>query len=70
MEPLSDQVVGLELTASTTCERRRLVVVFRLGVQGASRPRTGPSPPELLLDRSEVTIAEPPLPDASGPRAH
>ena len=38
-------------------------------MQGASRPRTGLSPPEQIARRSDV-IAEPPLPDASGPRAH
>src|SRR5262245_33896571 len=40
-----------------------------LGVQGATRPRRGLSPPEQIATRSDV-IAEPPLPDASGPRAH
>ena len=39
-----------------------------LGVQGASRPRRGLSPPEQIARRSDV-VAEPPSPDASGPRA-
>lgn len=41
---------------------------IRLGLQGASCPRIGPSPQEQIARRSDVT-AEPPLPDASGPRA-
>jgi hypothetical protein len=38
------------------------------GVQGASRPRRGPSPPEERFDQRFATN-EPPTPDASGPRA-